>query len=98
MSSAKSIESKMPMLRELDVSQANATVASDKELVLSKIQDIEHFNRQLRDVVLNREHGIMTKYMRAQGLEVQAATNVFLSASPEDLDINDIFENLFANW
>merc|ERR1712087_877264 len=96
MSSAENIESQMPMLKALDVSQANATVASDKDLVLSKIEDVDHFNRQLRDVVLHREHGIMCKYIRSRGLEVQALTNVLLSASTEDIDVAELLEELFV--
>merc|ERR1711920_411385 len=92
----KSIEEKLPILQAMDVSQASASVASDKELVLSKIADIDHFNHQLRDVVLNSEHGLMSKYVRSSGLGMQALATIALSASTESLDLQSLIDEALS--
>merc|ERR1712217_419571 len=90
----ESIEDKLDILQSLDVSSAQASVASDKELVLSKIADIDHFNRALRDVVLNSEHGLMTKYVKCN--HFQALATIAFSASTQELDIASLIDEALA--
>ena len=46
-------------LQNIDVSKAKAFRQEDKDLILAKIGDIAHFNEELKDLVLHKDHGLL---------------------------------------
>ncbi|CAE8619599.1 unnamed protein product [Polarella glacialis] len=52
--SAASRERCLQKLRHLDVREAEASLAADKELILGKIQDVDIFNEQLKGLLLRQ--------------------------------------------
>ncbi|CAK9013612.1 Synaptotagmin-4 [Durusdinium trenchii] len=57
-------------LQILDVREANASFPADKDLVLSKIDDVDDFNLSLQDLMLHRLQSFL------HGNEVRAAANI----------------------
>eukprot|EP00439_Symbiodinium_sp_Y106_P023423 s5148_g2.t2 len=57
--SAASQQSCLDKIMDLDVAEAQASFPADKELVLSKIEDIPAFNNRLQNLLLHRLEGFL---------------------------------------
>merc|ERR1711953_430755 len=50
-------------LEELDVRNAQASFPADRDFILSKVEDPERFNEELRELILNPHSGLLSNWM-----------------------------------
>lgn len=68
--SRECLEANMKSLMDLDVSRAEASRQEDKEFIMRKIGDVDKFNKTVRDILLHRDHGLITIFYRSMANDV----------------------------
>ena len=60
----------------IDIRKCQASRVEDKEYILSKVDDIDLFNKELREMLLNSETGLFAEWMAGEDTSATTCAQV----------------------